>query len=177
MTTDIQYFAAHYVAFKNNLTENEKNQAIEWIKSSTDDKIKSLLIRGDYEYHQEAVEKFNEAFDFLSDDIASWERGFGIGHKYGIADTIAVGVAAAAAITLGYKIYKRFLSKAAKSCSGFSGDQKTNCMAKYKKQAMQQQIASMTKSLSSCSKTKDPNKCKNKIGIKIKGIKAKLGAL
>jgi hypothetical protein len=176
MLTDIQYFAAHYVAFKNNLTEQDKSYLINWIKESSDDKIKSLLIRGDYEYHQEDVEIFNEAFDFLS-EYDSWKRGYDIGHKFGVADTMAVGVAVAAAVTLGYKVYKRFLSKAAKSCSGFSGDQKTNCMAKYKKQAMQQHITSMTKSLSSCSKTKDPGKCKSKIGTKIKRVKAKLGTL
>jgi hypothetical protein len=31
----------------------------------------------------------------------------------------------------GYKLYKRFLSKSARSCRGYSGASKTSCMKSY----------------------------------------------
>ena len=45
MITDIQYFAAHYVQFQENLNTDQKEEIIHWIKESSDDQIKSLLIK------------------------------------------------------------------------------------------------------------------------------------
>ena len=69
MLTDIQYFAAHYVAFKDNLEENDKVNAIEWIKSSSDDQIKSLLIKGNDTYCSESVKIFDKAFPMLIEAV------------------------------------------------------------------------------------------------------------
>ena len=200
MLSDIQYFAAHYVMFKDNLTQNEKIQVIEWIKTSADDKIKSLLIRGDYDYHQEAVEQFNEVFHLLNEttsvgkilsmidsgNATSGElisnlvnlkyQGWHLGAK---AARQQMGAAAIAAVVLviAYKAYKRFYSKAAKACAGKKGDIKTSCMNKFKREALKSQMITLQKGTAACRKTKDPNKCKNRIQTKLRSIKVKLGTI
>jgi hypothetical protein len=216
--TDIQYFAAHYVAFKENLTENDKGFLIKWIKENSDDKIKSLLITGDYKYQQEAVGQFDRAFPILNEVAAytipgitnargsnltgkyvanididrvvdfinnrtndMFHKGSASGWQYGHAKGLSRGLAGAAAaaliITVAYKMYKRFLSKAAKACKGKSGATKTSCMNKYKKQATQQRINALQKGMTACGKTKDPGKCKITITKKIRNLKAQLGEL
>ena len=49
------------------------------------------------------------------------------------AVTSPIGMAAmgGAAAFGGYKLYKRFLSKSARACRGYSGDAKTSCMKSY----------------------------------------------
>lgn len=170
MLSNLQYFTTNYISFQENLTEQEKGTLIKWVKEATNDQIKSLLITGDCEYHQEAVKIFNE---FNLDRTISGAFGRQSGQQQGLA----AAVIAAAAITLAYKSYKRFFSKAAKACSHYSGNQKTNCMTKYKKQAMTSQVSFLKKGMSQCSKSKDPTKCKQKIQTKINSIKGKLGAL
>ena len=67
MITDIQYFAAHYVQFQENLKIDQKEEIIHWIKESSDDQIKSLLITGEYEFAQEAVDTFDGVFGVLNE--------------------------------------------------------------------------------------------------------------
>lgn len=91
--------------------------------------------------------------------------------KAGLATGGAAG--AALAIYAGYKIYKRFLSQAAKSCAGQSGAAKTACMNKYKKTALMKQASAIQSASSKCAQSKDPAKCKAAIAAKISSIKAK----
>ncbi len=210
MLNDIQYFATHYVAFKNNLGENDKGYLINWIKTSSDDQIKSLLIRGDYKFQQESVDLFDKTFNFLNEanvfpGISGYlQKGSGdflgninmsqlLGHiekvknqahaagKSGAMSNVTTGLATAAiaalVITVAYKTYKRFLSKAAKACNNKGGALKTSCMNKYKRDAMKKQVSDLAKGSTACSKTKDPAKCKQKIQTKIRRLKSKLGTL
>jgi hypothetical protein len=220
--TDIQYFAANYVAFKENLTEQDKGFLIKWIKENSDDKIKSLLMTGDYKYQQEAVGQFDKTFPILNEG-PSWvpgvhhytksgiipdrylssvdmnklaayidkrasmgfehgkDIGKSLGTQAGISKGAAMGiggaVAAALIITVAYKMYKRFLSKAARACKHKSGDEKTSCMNKYKKEALKQRIKALNQGMASCSKTKNTGKCKQKITGKIRKLQAQLGEL
>jgi len=92
---------------------------------------------------------------------------------------MAVGGAAAAALAIyaGAKIYKRFLSQAAKSCGGQSGAAKTACMSKYKKQAIMKQAAAIQSASSTCAKSKDPAKCKAAVAKKVQSLKSKAAAI
>ncbi len=87
----------------------------------------------------------------------------------------AVGGGALAALALyaSYKIYKRFLSKAARACKGMGGADKSACMKKYKVSALNAQIKSLSSAGAKCSKSKDPAKCKAGIQKKVAGLKAK----
>jgi len=222
MLTDIKYFAAHYIAFKDNLTEGEKGSLIKWIKVAPDDQIKSLLIRGDYKFHQEAVEQFDKVFWVLTeiepvgvavksaadfgfrgigdakgfigtvdmqqlghqiDGLArknvehGYKAGKTAGQKLGLVHGLATAAVAALIITVSYRFYKRFLSKAARACKGKKFAEKTSCMNKYRRGAMKGQMLQLQNGVKICSKTKNPAKCKNKIVKKIKGLKVKLGTL
>jgi len=84
----------------------------------------------------------------------------------------AAGIAVAGAgLLAAYKIYKSFFSKAARACSGKSGDEKKACMAQYRLRALRAQIAALTKAKSSC---KGDAKCIAKLDAKITKLKAKM---
>jgi len=86
-----------------------------------------------------------------------------------------VGGAALAALLIyaAAKIYKRFFSKAAKSCAKLPSKAKTACMKKYRKQAILKQAAALSSGASACSSTKSPEKCKAAVKRKVEKLKAK----
>ena len=73
--------------------------------------------------------------------------------------------------------YKKQWSKAAKSCKGKVGKDKTLCITKYKLKASEMEMSAAKKVMSQCSKTKNPNKCKQKIQSEIKRIQKKIQKL
>ena len=66
-----------------------------------------------------------------------------------------------------YKIYKRFLTQAARACRGKSGDVKTLCMIQYKKKAYIEQIKQLKKIKQYCKHSKNKHKCEKKVNSKI----------
>jgi hypothetical protein len=88
----------------------------------------------------------------------------------------AVGGAALAALLIygGTKVYKRFLSQAAKKCAGLSGADKTACMRKAKAEAIQKQIADIKSGSAVCAKSKNPEACKAGVNKKIAKLQAKV---
>lgn len=94
-----------------------------------------------------------------------------------LAPKIAAGLVIATVIVgLGYKIYKRKFSQAAKACSrhGISYRQKSICMLKYQISAFEQEIKFLNSSSQKCSKSKDPEKCKSKINERIAKLTYKI---
>ncbi len=89
---------------------------------------------------------------------------------------MTVGGAALAALALyaSVKVYKRFMSKAAKSCTGQSGKAKTICMKKYQHGAVGAQIKDLASAMSACAKSKSPEKCKVPIQKKISNLQVKM---
>ena len=89
---------------------------------------------------------------------------------------MAVGGAALAALALyaSVKLYKRFMSKAAKSCAGQSGSAKTMCMKKSQHGAMAAQIKDLGSAMNACAKSKSPEKCKIPIQKKISSLQVKM---
>lgn len=87
----------------------------------------------------------------------------------------AVGGAALAALLIygGTKIYKRFLSQAARACKGKSGAEKSACMAKAKADALKKQIADIQSGSAVCAKSKNPEACRAGVNKKIEKLKAK----
>jgi hypothetical protein len=86
------------------------------------------------------------------------------------------GIAAAAlAITLAAKVYKNYLSKAARACKGKKGPDKQQCMRKAKIEAQKQKVMSLTKAQGTvCKKNKNPEKCVAKLKLKIAKEKIKM---
>jgi len=71
-------------------------------------------------------------------------------------------------------LYKRFLSRAAKACTGQKGFQKENCMTKFKIAGYEASVKSLQRNLPDCSQAQDPFKCKHKIQDKIVSYAAKI---
>lgn len=101
--------------------------------------------------------------------------------KGGLSKGVKTGLkyagGAAVAALLGYgavKLYKAFLSKAARACKGKSGAEKTACIQAYKVKGYQAQANAIKAGMSKCEKSKDPEKCKSIAGKKIVLINAKI---
>jgi len=86
-------------------------------------------------------------------------------------DVIGGAALAALVIAGSYKIYKNYFSKAAKSCKGKSGEEKTACMTNYRENAYKLQQDVLKKSLDMSNKSKDPSVFKKKIEIQIRKLK------
>ena len=80
----------------------------------------------------------------------------------------------ALALYASVKLYKRFMSKAAKSCKGQSGAAKTLCIKKFQHDAIGAQIKDLESAMNACAKAKNPEKCKIPIQKKIGKLKLKM---
>jgi len=78
----------------------------------------------------------------------------------------------AAAGVAAFKIWKNYLSKAAKACKG--APDKESCMARYKETAMQAQLQKLQDAKKDCSSSSSPEKCMAKIDKMIAKKQAKL---
>ena len=91
---------------------------------------------------------------------------------------IAATVVATLVILVSYKLYKTYLSKAAKACKGqATSELKKICLKKYKIEALKSQIKELTTGKSACKETKNPAKCAAKVDSKIHSIQVKLQKL
>jgi len=82
----------------------------------------------------------------------------GKGGKY------AAGAAGAAVVGYGgAKLYKNYLSKAARACAGKTGEEKAKCMAKFRTEAAKVRLEYLKSSLDKCKGTGDPDLCKKMI--------------
>jgi len=123
-----------------------------------------------------------EAFkgvDFLK-MINDLENKLGIPLTTNITDTwytrkgykaIGIGIVVGLISLLSYKVYKKYISKAARACKQFKGDQKNTCMEKHRGEAKKARIMALEKSKSLCAKSKDPKLCVAKIKHKIRKLK------
>ncbi len=82
----------------------------------------------------------------------------GKGGKY------AAGAAGAALVGYGgAKLYKNYLSKAARACAGKTGEEKAKCMAKFRTEAAKVRLEYLKSSMDKCKGTGDPDLCKKMI--------------
>jgi len=100
-----------------------------------------------------------------------------ISQMSGTEQAIAASALAALLAYAASKVYKRFLSQAAKACKGQSGAAKTACMKQYKAKALKAQAADLQKGLSACSKAKNPASCKARVTQRIQSLQRKAAAL
>jgi len=87
---------------------------------------------------------------------------------------IAGVMLAVLAIYASVKIYKRFYSKAAKSCSSYKGIKKTTCMKKFQLTGYKAQLMDLKKAATQCGLTKDPEKCVRTIKSKMDKLNKKI---
>jgi hypothetical protein len=89
----------------------------------------------------------------------------------------SVAIMVAAASAAGQRIYKVYLSKAARQCSGLGGTQKRDCMVKFRKVGYQAKMNSYIKAKHDCGSSKDPQRCQRDLDTKIKKVRYKMGTL
>ena len=83
----------------------------------------------------------------------------------------------AAATAAGQRVYKSYLTQAARQCKGISGPEKRNCMVKFRKAGYQAKINSYVKARADCNNSKDPARCKRILDAKIKRVKYRMNTL
>lgn len=197
---DIKLFAGYYVYFQENLSNSDKITFFNFIKESTDNQVSHLLMTGKmlseemlqevfpkgvvaysgwFKDMQNVVQSFSgynsgEAWQALTRMVMkTGEASYKAGKTQGMI-TVAGIAAAALAVTLAAKVYKNYLSKAARACKGKKGPEKQQCMRKAKMNARKEKITSLTKAQGICSKTKNPGQCVAKLKLKIAKEKAKI---
>jgi len=89
----------------------------------------------------------------------------------------SVVVLVAAASAAGHRVYKIYLSKAARQCKGFSGPERRNCIVRFKKAGLQAKMNAYVKARNDCPGSKNPEKCRSQLDIKIKKVRYKSGTL
>lgn len=155
------------VAEEYTFTEADKNDLFEELSDVLDDQdIRDLIDEG-------GPATPGEIFRLVSGQQGAHQQGL----AQGAGAALATAAVLAAAIAGGVAAYKRFFSKAAKACKGKSGNEKTSCMNKFKRQAQQAKVSAMVSAKSKCAKSKDPSSCKIKLDKKIAKEKAKMGDL
>lgn len=89
----------------------------------------------------------------------------------------SVVVLIAAATAAGHRVYKIYLSKAARQCKGFSGPERRSCIVRFKKAGLQAKMNAYVKAKNDCAGSKDPERCRSQLDIKIKKVRYKAGTL
>lgn len=202
---DLKYLALTYVSLNEELSAKQKKEIVLFIVEADEDQISNLLVEGELiegfavipdiknlvvgshpysgimsvDQLQNAINtaikragEIGKSQGFTSGE----EAGFGIGVQTGGVYGFAAAAIAALVIAVSYKVYKRFLSKAARACKRMAGVEKDKCMNKYREAALKMQIAELSKGVAVCNKSKKPDKCKANINSKILRLKGKLGA-
>jgi hypothetical protein len=85
----------------------------------------------------------------------------------GTKKLIAGGAIALLIIAAAALVYRKFMSKAAKECRKYKGDEKNECLKRYREKAKQLKIKTLMQNKKECSKTKNPQKCVEKINKKL----------
>lgn len=81
--------------------------------------------------------------------------------------TVAKTITAAALLAAGAFVYNRFLSKAAKKCSDYVGDDKSECMKRVRSGASDAEMNELKKSMALCNMSSDPMTCKKRLKDRI----------
>ena len=95
--------------------------------------------------------------------------------KHGVAIGTVVLVAMIALIAR--KAYTAYLSKTAKFCKDKTGDEKKICFQKYYINALKNEISQLEGGKSSCDASKEPDKCRFLLDVKIKKKQNKINSL
>jgi hypothetical protein len=172
---DYKSITRQLVLESSNITNSKKLSLVDFIEEAEENHLDVILSDPDYVGLTE-----NDKEYIMKALRHGYERGLEHGSE-ATSDKYLSGiggfVAGVALVTASYQVYKRFFSKAAKSCQGLSSVEKTSCMNKFKRDGIKAQISMLEKNKPKCSETKDPSKCKKKVDDKIRKLKAKLGEL
>lgn len=170
---DLKLFTLFYINEHDKLTKVEKLKLMDFSSEASKTELLNLLISGNINSKhivtKEEEEQISEIVGFLMWPLVSY-MSYGAGLKDGMGAIALVSIASA----VSYKIYKQYLTKAAKACKDKKGLAKEECMTKFKREGLKKQLNILQKGLVDCKNTKDPKLCQEKMKKKIDGIKNKL---
>lgn len=170
LTDNYKMITKQLVLASSNISETKKLKLVNFIEEAEEKHLDVILSDSNYIGLSESDIKFIKViYKDLPFDYKKLVQ-FQEDKQYIITEFVLT----VALITLGYKIYKKFLSKAARTCKKFSGMKKTKCINEFKKDGIKAQISVLERGKSSCSKTRNPSACKVKIKEKVKKLKLKL---
>lgn len=95
--------------------------------------------------------------------------------RYAVGASVLVLIASATAAA--HRVYKIYLTKAARDCKGRSGSERRDCIVRYRKTGYQAKINTYAKARSDCAASKNPERCKRHLDDKIKKAKYKIATL
>jgi hypothetical protein len=88
---------------------------------------------------------------------------------------IGAAVLATIVLTIGYKLFKRYVTEKGRVCGRLKGNDKAKCEAKVTVEGLNQAVSKMNALKNSkCPKSKNPSECKQKIDAKIKKYQEKI---
>ena len=73
-----------------------------------------------------------------------------------------------------YRLYKDYLTKAARVCANLDPKEKRLCMLKYKIDGKRKQLTTLTSLVTKCRQTRNPDECLNKLRQKIEACRQQL---
>lgn len=119
--------------------------------------------------------RLGELLSKEKNELAALKKGQKIikGSKYTIAGTIAAGLILASARLL----YKQSIDYAKRKCSNYKGKDKEICIKQMKIQALKNKLSHIKKSINKCNKSKNINKCKDKLHEEILKIQDQINEL
>jgi len=178
---ELKLFTNFYIDEHERLTEDEKHYLHTFVKDSSIFEIENLLVTGNPKRltHREqnigsTLYKTMTKVDPSAEYSQSGSELIKLAGKSGL-EGMAIAAVVALVTTLAYRAYKRYLTTAARKCTGLSGSEKTICIKKHTKAAREKQISVIRSNMKQCTKSKDPGKCKQKLIKKIRDLKAKGG--
>jgi hypothetical protein len=154
------------------LNRMSKMLGIDRYPPATERNIKRLAVYKPLTDKQIQIKRkeLQRAKEILAQSIKN-NNNVNIHYLYPILGTIAV----VSIIAYGsYKLYKRFMSKAAKACQDKKGKVKTICMNQYQIKGLEASKKPLADGVRSCSKAKDVQSCKVKFNKKINTIDKKI---
>jgi len=73
-----------------------------------------------------------------------------------------------------YRLYKDYLTRAARACADLPHKEKTLCILRYKITGKSRELAQLKRNIGKCSTTKDPKKCTERVQQKIDKVQDQL---
>ena len=145
----LKLMAAH-VVYKSELTQYSKIQALRFIEEASERQLLVFMSEGKIRRVSED-ENLSEIAPFLL-----------------IAPLVAAAVATSSVV------FGRFLSQAAKSCSGKKGKEKTLCIKDYRVRANLAKLSALKREMGKCNQTNNVKKCRNMFMKHVKKIEGKI---
>lgn len=114
-----------------------------------------------------AGERIKSGAQASSTSITNWTKN--MVDKYPATSWAVIGIVTAVSISAAaFFIYKRFISKSGRYCAKLRGQDKKECFAKFKSNAIRATLLSLNNAKRGCTNTRNPAKCEINYDKKIR---------